>query len=84
MDCRDQAEQPHGEEQTGAKPPVFSPRKGGSEESEDDGNANDGDSCQVDDVPGWGALENVVHWREIGGEYHDSDPGKVHLCEYEG
>ncbi|KAG6428465.1 hypothetical protein SASPL_112717 [Salvia splendens] len=80
MDGRDDAKQGHGDEEEDAEGAAFARGEGRVEEGDDGAGTKDGDPGEVDDLPVRGALEDVVHGGEVGGDDHDGD---AHIVEVE-
>lgn len=80
MDGRDDAEQGHGDEEEDAEGAALARGEGRGEEGDDGAGAKDGDPGEVDDLPVRGALEDVEHGGEVGGDDHHGD---AHVVEVE-
>lgn len=77
MHCRNNPEQPHWHEQQNAEGTALPRREGRGEQRDDGAGPHYGYACEVHHLPMWGALEDVVHCREEGGDDHHRDPDVV-------
>lgn len=77
------AEEAHGDEEQGPQGAVSGCGEGGGEEGDDGAYPEGGDDGEIEDLPVWGALEDVVDWWEEGGDDHDCDTRVVEVEEAE-
>lgn len=78
MDCRQNAEEPHGHKQRRPESSVFWGREGRRKQRHDSEHSHRRNGGEIDELPVGFTLEDVEDRGEEGGDDHDGDPHVVH------